>query len=270
MIDLKTIIERAAADVKKNPPRDKWKSRQGFNLVSLGAWLELVEKAKLPHVPATKIASIPIDELFDGLDNPDTAPRFKAFMDAQIDAEDHETIFRWDCCAPGSIKSHMDRGKVDWIPEFARPLHPEDCPRAGDLIYEFPGPLMSVWQRPWMEAALWFGWPVEYRVYVQDSKIIGVSNYYIQRPLPDGPTTRQHMHQCRDMTEQLIELVPLPIRIHGGAPDDYPTDEISFTADFMVLKSGEVVWLEGGPPFGPVPTRVAMMVVPCLGKMMLR
>lgn len=246
----KAFIDKIATEVEKNPPRDQWKNRKGFNLVSLGAWLRVVQYADLPHVPATKIATIRIDDLFDGLDNPELNA-FKGFMGRLHEAMDPDMMYRWDCCAPMSVKSNMSTGEnTGWDLAYADPPHVGDDPRAADIIYEYPGEVMAIWQRPWITPAKYGGWPIEYRVFVENGEVIGVSNYYIQRPLPDNHTIRQHLLECQAMTERLAAYMLPPMRMPGGTSDDWPTDEISFTADYMVTEDGQVVWLEGGPPFG--------------------
>ena len=60
------------ADAVANPPRDEWKDREGFNIVSLGAWLDVCKAAGVEAVPATEIGKIEIETLMIALDNPES------------------------------------------------------------------------------------------------------------------------------------------------------------------------------------------------------
>ncbi|WP_163616092.1 hypothetical protein, partial [Klebsiella pneumoniae] len=55
--------------------------------------------------------------------------------------------------------------------------------RAFDIIAEHPWPELSAWGRPWVEIEKLGGYPIEYRAFVIDDEIVGVSNYYPQRAL---------------------------------------------------------------------------------------
>ena len=95
------------------------------------------------------------------------------------------------------------------------------------------------------------GWPVEYRAIVEKGRVMGISNYYVQRPLPDSPEVLEHdVFHVLDMTRRLIEQVPTPLRYPGGPSDnpDIDRNAVAFTADFMKLLGGDIVYLEGGPP----------------------
>ena len=51
------------------------------------------------------------------------------------------------------------------------------------------------------------GYPVEYRAYVEDGKLLGISNYYPQRPLPHVP---EHIKAVSEMTQRFIAAAPTP------------------------------------------------------------
>ena len=58
MADISLIANRAAAmlaGAASNPPRDQWKDRDGFNIVSLGAWLDVCKAAGF-HLSGVPVA----------------------------------------------------------------------------------------------------------------------------------------------------------------------------------------------------------------------
>ena len=65
---LSELAEAIVAEAIANPPRDEWKDREGFNIVSLGAWLDVCKAAGVDAVPATEIGKIEIETLMIALD----------------------------------------------------------------------------------------------------------------------------------------------------------------------------------------------------------
>lgn len=251
-LDLGQLIRAAAdkdlAEAIQAPPRNAWKDQQGFNLVSLGDWLDLCRRTDIPHVAGTHVASIDIDTLFAYDIDPDN-PDLQAFSRAVNAAKKPATILRWDVCAPLAVKSALARGRADWDPGMLDGLSIDD-PRASDLIYEYPGTSMAVYSHPWMETARLHNYPVEYRAYVRDGDVIGISNYYPQRPLDlDAELVADLGHVARH-TRRLASALPVPVRFPGGPHAHWPSSSRSFTADFIKLHDGAVLYLEGGPPYG--------------------
>ena len=73
--------------------------------------------------------------------------------------------------------------------------------------------------------------PVEFRVFVERGKVVGVSNYYCQRPLRDLLFARMAI-AAADLTGQLTTFCRAK----------------EFTADWLVNSEGSLLFLEGGPP----------------------
>ena len=245
------IAERKQA-VEKKPPRDNWKNQQGFNVVSLEHWLNLCCIAYIPYVPAVKIASVDIDELLPCIDIPDEersdeVKNFWRVVSAHKGTKGK--MLRWDCCSPLSIKAELDEGNYSWSETFDQGFHIADD-RAYDLIYEYPGHKMSVWQRPWIQAEIIDRYPVEYRVFVEDAQIVGISNYYVQRDLEWTEEVQADVGRCVVLTQPLIMHIGSSIRFPGWSYKDFSSDSKSFTADFIKTQSGELLFLEGGPPWG--------------------
>ena len=155
----------------------------------------------------------------------------------------HAHMVRLDCCASIEIKYRLSQGEPEWRPEFGDIIL--DDPRAFEILMDYPRPTVPVWRRPWADAMALDGYPVEYRAFVRDGKLQGISNYYPQRPLVEFP---EHIQSVREMTQALTEAVRTPFQWHlVPMREDLDPAGVHFTADFIAL-SGEVVFLEGGPP----------------------
>ena len=148
-------------------------------------------------------------------------------------------MFRFDCCAGSDTKIRLSEGQPGWHPD----------PRAMEIMLEFPRELIPIWSRPWINARIIGGYPVEYRVFVYDGQAMGVSNYYA-RPLHYD---RRHIDAIGQYTQALIAVIdpPLlwnysPFRDHFDSHFD--TEGVHFTADYIVDADDNVAFLEGGPP----------------------
>lgn len=234
----------------KSDPRDEWKSSSGFNLVSLDAWMGLSRLSVVPSVHCKFIASVDIEELLHAVDCP-AMPNtdVQEFYQTLENAKAMHYMFRWDVCAPVDLKGNLAKGDPHWHDEYMMPPSPDD-PRFFDLAFEYPGRRMMVHQRPWIHLTIHKNYPVEYRVFVQDSEIIGVSNYYPQRSLCDWTYWRKDVDKCLVYAKRLVDTMPLPVRYPGGPHRYWPTDEKSCTLDFVRTRSGGILFLEGGPPYG--------------------
>ena len=245
-------IEGIEQRMERSNPRDAWASQTGFNVFALGDWLQLCEQVGIAHVPATRVATVAVEKLLQ-FDVPPADPDLVAFFAAAEAAKQPNTILRWDACAPEIVKHRLSKGSPEWDAEILEWFTIDD-PRAFDILYAYPDGETSVWSRPWVTAAICENYPIEYRVFVHNGDLVGVSNYYVQRPLCDavGDPLGGVQHDVSEsiaLTERLAEALPIPIRF-GTAAQRVPSDSRSFTADFMRLKSGELVFLEAGPPFG--------------------
>ena len=249
------LTEAAMAEIASNPPRDECKDREGFNTVSLGAWLDVCKAAGVEAVPATEIGRIEIENLLVALDNPesteetDATRALKAFWAKIEAAKKPGTMIRWDCCTCTEVKHRLSTGRPEWHRDLLDCFYIDD-PRAVDIIFQYPDTVMAAWSRPWMRARILDGYPVEYRVFVEADEIIGVSSYYPQRPLPDSPEVRDDVAACLLETSKLIAALPTPLEYPGWPDRPLSPDSRSFTADFMRLEDGRFLYLEGGPPFG--------------------
>jgi len=209
-------------------PEAAGKPRVPLFITSLIAWLRECSICGIRSVPAYRICEINVDDIWGALDgnpNPKIISDMKIINDWIAGHPRH--MVRWDCCAPLNIKMAMgNHGAFD----TSKASIELDDPRAIDILYEYPKKNVPVLGRPWIQAMMHGGWPVEFRVFIEDSKIIGVSNYYPQRDLP--LEFEVLAHAAWDIASHLR---------HVGRG----------TADFLTKPDGTLIFLEGGPPHTP-------------------
>ena len=241
-------IEEMEASARETERRIREVSNPGaeFCPVSLGDWLELCRRAGVPHVPAVKVAEIKREDYLRFDTDGEHQQRLQADRETIKAAVKNGCMMRLDCCSDAEVKHQMAQGNTGFRPEFGAIMFGDM--RSFDLVYEYPRDNIPIWQRPWVEVQAVDGYPVEYRAYVRDGKLQGISSYYPQRPLPEFP---QHLETVREMTEKLIGNAEPPFLWHNtpmllDAPLDL--EGLHFTADFLVTQGGEVLFLEGGPP----------------------
>ena len=214
-----------------------------FCPLSLGDWLELCQQAGVPHVPAEKAAEFVLEDCL----NFDTAgehqERLKEIFATLEMSREQDHMLRLDCCAGIEIKIGLSEGDWRWMPDYGHIVL--DDPRAFDILMEYPRPTIPVWKRPWVKAVIQDSYPVEYRAFVNDGKIAGISSYYPQRPLMHMPGQVQDVKRY---TEALIGKLHTPFQWpFSHMPEWLDPDGIHCTMDYIMTHDG-LLFLEGGPP----------------------
>lgn len=259
-----------------------------FNVLSLPAWLALADRAGVPLIPARPLAEMGADDFMQlGEQTPEAKAAeavYEAFeMQILSGLQDGEMI-RMEQVAPAEIKHLMSTGDdlgdgtfhSDHFGRNILMLHEDRyCSTLSDLatgrVRAFARPVMT----PAKVAGSYDGaagaWPAEFRVFVEDGRVVGVSNYYVQVALdPDTWTDamRESVHLAQQMIDTMAEL-RIGVGNFGLAPDAYTQarrrhgaavrkdaapawadaawGRQDFTLDFMALETGDVVFLEGGP-----------------------
>lgn len=196
-----------------------------MNVISLGAWLDACNARSIDTVPANLIGALPVEAVFAAAGGERSHDMDRLFVTA-MKHRGHEMILRWDCCAPSSIKIAMARPGGAWTASMLD-ISPDD-PRLLFTLNEFPESEIRLWARPWVQAVVHDGYPIEFRVFVEGGRIQGVSSYYPQRPLA-GLFYKAAAQACAKRTETLLDVAP------------------AFTADWLLTPSNDLLFLEGGP-----------------------
>lgn len=225
----------------------------GFNVENLGHWLDLCVAANIPAIPGELIAEIPVDDVtrFDHNPIPETVRPFFATVAGAMRTRGVGWMVRWACCSCEEIKYRLGSGAPEWRPEFAR-LDIDD-PRAFEIIMYYPDTMIGAYARPWAPLRIYEGYPIEFRVYVENDAVIGVSNYYPQRALPLTATTLEEVGVVIEYTEAMIRAQTRPLnapQLRHYAPHlDLARNH--WTADFAWTETNGIQFLEGGPPHTP-------------------
>lgn len=242
--ELAAWADEREADLRRRSEGDS------FNPVNLGHWIALCRQAGVPFVPADEIARVPTRDLLRFDEDPalaTLAPFFSAVSEAMAVRPRH--MVRWAACSGSEIKYRLGNGEPQWRNDFAQLVI--DDPRAYDLIGSFPELTIAAYARPWMDAAVYESYPVEYRVFVDHGVIVGICNYYPQRALPNNAETLNDIATCLHYARRLIvsQRKPMnwpPIEQH------WDITKLSCSMDFMRLGiMGDIMFLEGGPPYSP-------------------
>lgn len=269
------------------------------NLLSLPAWLAVAQAAGVAAIPALPLATLPVSDFFDLMDHRDGVPelvaaraRGKAWaLDVAQALQafsgsagtyggwsyEQGTVLRFEQCAPGDLKAELSQGCVSmgWIPDaptwdlafdvwgerFATTL----MDLGSDTVRPYARPYVA----PLTQDSVFEGtpgsWPVEFRVFVENGRPVGVSAYYPQAPLGDSflPLARKALVEARKICAWMDD-VRLGVGNAalcgdvGPGPDGHAAPWVpaawgpqSFTLDFLVARSqhgtGRVLFLEGGP-----------------------
>lgn len=248
-----------------------------FCPVSLTDWLGVATDADVLHVPGHVVATFESEHL--RLCN-HAGPHRAAMAHAirRVNAERRfGGMLRWEACADLRIKCALADGVRPGrtVRETARATAGEadlqmDL-RLSQVLEEWPRSTMHVLSRPWVEARIADHWPVEYRVFVEDGRIEGISSYYPQRPLRRDD---RELEAVRRAAVQLTAGLTAMRRRAGprhrgwlwtttgsaslttagmltltGTPAAHDIDGMHATLDFLIDPEGRAWFLEGGPPW---------------------
>lgn len=252
--------ERMAKRRKERGCLRRYKGWPGFTPMELGDWIDLCKTAGVPYVGAVEIATAKTDDLLQFDSKPELVLPF--FQDVETAISHKDTVVpydwgkgpcmvRWSCCASLYVKSPVCSGNHDWQPSFLK-LDIDD-PRAYPIIFEHPAEYIHAWLRPWIEPVKQDGYPIEFRIFVRDNKVQGISNYYPQIALEDNREVEDWVNICRAYAESLIEAQQQPMNLPmlKNSPLDLSMNQ--WTADFIIERqSRQPLFLEGGPPNTPV------------------
>jgi hypothetical protein len=257
-------VKRELAELEKNPkPRFEPVPEDMFIAASLDAWVNMALGAGVEHVSANRITTFMVEDIlrFDQqiLDVDERLDKGSSELQEIADQHINECkpfMFRWDCCAAESLKCRMSHpGSAypvmkDYKSLWDMLVRPDDS-RAFDLIYEYPAERIPVFLRPWVTALYHDGYPVEFRVFVKDGKVLGVANYYLQMSLPCTGKMLAYGRRAAEYAQKMVnhaKSLGLAPYIPGRAVEEQR--KFSATLDFIVTPDGQMLFLEGGPGYG--------------------
>ncbi len=218
----------------------------------LGDWIDLCDRASVPYVPAKCIAEVGVDDVvsYDTV-GPHTE-RAKPFWEAvEVARALPNHMMRWSCCSCAEVKYRLGNGEHQWAKEIQDRFHVADM-RAFDLICGFPKPTIRAWLRPWLNFHIIDGFPLEFRAFVERNKIVGVSSYYPQRPLPVSWQMAECVSKVILLTQRLLDRQLKPLNMPDFEGAGLPMTENHWTADFAFQEGAGPLFLEGGPPHHPM------------------
>ena len=214
-------------------------------MVPLGPWLELCKNAGIPHVSAMFSPEFPIEQIYIALNGPGSGPTrqldaaFRWYESEKLKRlkAGHRFSARWECCSNSMAKEAAGNG-WEWDSDYYELTCDDsrvmDC-TAGNTT------TTRLCVRPWMDTPRADDYPVECRVFVDYRYgIIGISNYYPQRPLT--------FQDCDGQVHAWMHLVLQRTRRLADAVRDKHGEGMGFTADWLLTGVSDCVFLEGGPP----------------------
>lgn len=267
-----------------------------FDVRSLLAWCEIARLAAVPTVPALPWVTLDeslIDRLLSGQVMDDETDALNAVGAQATDTLKTGYIVRHDHAGSERLKIQAAIGEppsdgldpIGWV-RIGNYAFPDVTDRrtvnaivesGAGLGGSFPQTFV---QRPWIATARRRGidphregagvegeWPREWRVFIFDSDVAAVSNYYIQTPATGGIRDTVAVEQVTDAAIEMLtvlgerRLVPAcPMLSHlqrAARPirDKMPPGSINCTLDFIESADGDMLFLEGGPPYTPPPWR---------------
>lgn len=179
-----------------------------MNVYSLGSWLTLCEALKIPAIPATSIGSILVDDIYRIQDGePGVTQPTLDWLKSYKTRLQLNTMLRWDCCAPEDVKARLGNGRHEWSRKYHQLMF--DDFRLFTILQDCfkPGMFVTVWERPWISAHIHDSYPIEFRVFAQGGKILGISNYYVQRALESTQSIMSYCEQAMTLSATFLETV---------------------------------------------------------------
>lgn len=241
-----SLIGQIAAAMECGPrgPRYEPLPEGTFPAPSLTRWMDAALAAGVPVVPAEVVGTVRIDDVLQ-FDTPEKegVEQAMATLDAVNAMVDQNSMLRWDCCAGYGVKASLSEGDSPSL--LDKQLTPED-PRAFDLLYDFPADEIALVKRPWVDAQSIDGFPVEFRVFVEDGQPVAVANYYLQRDLPETAALRQAAGQAVAYTQAILDALKQE-GVVPAMPQQPNPQRVAATLDFLVTPENAVLFLEAGP-----------------------
>lgn len=253
--------------------RDPSEGPSRFNIISVEAWIAVAQRASIPFIPLREIARMPMDGYIKAMDQIDQSD-MDAFEEKIISELRSGEMVRCDNKATGEVKSALSDGEpmnngLLYSEHYGRQILPIHDEAFYTTMLDLGVPDIVAFARPIVEAKSidgeWNGksgkWPAEFRVYVENNKVVGVSNYYPQVGMDPKVFTKpaaQAVYHAKCIANTLEEL-QLGVGNHANCPDVEQSQDSrpswmpstwgpqDYTLDFICTPDDELLFLEGGP-----------------------
>lgn len=232
-----------------------------FNTLSLPGWLRVAEMASVPYIPAREIMSFPVETYYSAAREDEEAGAALDRHERDIPATLVEgEMLRMEQVAPAEIKHQRSCGEAMGNGSFYSEHFGADIlnlyedrflmtlmDASEDAVRAYARPIVTPEMIPGEFQGRSGEWPEEFRVFVKDGEVRGVSNYYPQVVM-DPDVSAARMAEAVTQARRLIGFMnEHRITVNNAK---FRTEEdagISCTLDFMTTASGDVLLLEGGP-----------------------
>jgi len=262
-----------------------------FNARSLECWLEIAAHANVDAIPARLVAEVPfpaLRRLIAGSKERDDIKILELLADG-LENIRHNEVIRHDLVGTPSLKQSAVLGRPyvtktrgpGWsvwnnrkIPEFFDKRVVGTMLRSCKTDQRFLArPFVVSRRRPGPGIVLGTGpsaehpWPCEWRVFVINGSIAGISNYYVQAPAGREAADEAAIAKVRAATKEMLRVCrwrnylpaePVVTRLLKRNPVIHgmmPPDGIHATLDFLETADGRILFLDGNVPFLPRPIK---------------
>ena len=238
-----------------------------FNVLSLGNWLIIALVADVKSVPARLLGVAPTQGLLADAMGSNRPKHFKEALEELDDAiqtiQDNEML-RFDACGSSALKQSISEGRGELMADSRGYIRSHNgrvdhilCERLADSFVWHPEDYMPVFARPIIKAKKRDGWtfhtgkagkwPCEWRVYVANGEVVGVSNYYPQSGAEKSevPVAMHAVELTETLMSAMDKLKLIPHHPRYEASLD--ASKASFSADFIEAENGDLLFLEAGP-----------------------
>jgi hypothetical protein len=249
-----------------------------FNILSLPAWLAVALISDVAMVGAREIACANLrDFIAADEENPEARAAMQAFEAAVIDNLRESDILRFEQVATAETKDARSKGQpinngTFISPATNQPMFSIYEDRFYMTLLDLGTEFIRAFARPRIEPKMIAGtfrgqdgeWPLEFRVFIENFEVVGISNYYPQIQ-PAEKAVQWHAAEALDCARRMVRTMR-EVKIGVGnaslAPDVEPGSDGApahpdgipanwsrqdFTLDFITRRDGKMFFLEGGP-----------------------
>jgi hypothetical protein len=220
----------------------------------LSFWLPIVGAAGIAHVPVLSWSpEFPAEQIAMALEDEDPL-ELRAVMEwcksqrTEALQRRERFMFRWDCCVPEEMMFAAANGLAYGTPNVFGDgnVYHDVTAQEYRFVSQNLADVSRLAQRPWLEPLRVPGGTAELRVFCDPAGVVAISNRHHKAAMPDTAFFQDAMAAARAIAEKIRRS------------ESFPT---GFTADFIIDSHGQVVWLDGGPPYNRESRR--SVVHPC-------